>query len=190
METSYQGVQFTSEQQGILSSDLAAIDFAINSVNNAQAGYNSAKANYDSEYSRSCGERKVPNITSYDNCMKSRQDNMAYYSQQMGQYEGMLNAANASLAIARQNYNDDLASIQNSIKLGIQASIATSTASAQAAQNIVSIQQNDPALLSEKLKLQATLDSQKREQTVKIVGFIVIATVVVFVGWYVIKKLL
>lgn len=31
METSYQGVQFTAEQQGILSADLAAIDNAINS---------------------------------------------------------------------------------------------------------------------------------------------------------------
>lgn len=190
MDNSYQGVQFTQDQSNILNNDLASIDAAINRVNNAQAAYNSSASNYNSRVELSCGERKVGNYAAYDSCMKTRADDMAYFSQQMGQYQGELDAASLALSIARQNYNDDLSSIQNAIKLSIQASVATTTANTQGAQNQVSILQNNPAVLTEKLRTQALIDSQKRQQNVKIVGFIVLAAVVILIGWYVIKKLL
>jgi len=126
----------------------------------------------------------------------------------METYQGIMNSADASittwkeaLRLAKENYNSDLYSIQNEIKLQIQAQTSNTTNSTQLAQNQLTLQQNDPRVLLQKaeseaaakiksMELQATLDRQKRESNVKIIIFVSVVIVVGLIGWYVIKKIL
>lgn len=200
-DTSYMGVAFTAEQNYTLQTDLNDIDNAISQLNIARGQYNSAKADYETALNRDCGERKLGRYKEYDNCMDGR-------NKDMEEYQGIMNSADASvttwtenLRIAKENYNDDLYSIQNAIKLQIQAQTSNTTTSTQLAQNQLTLQQNDPRVLLQKaeseaaakiksMELQATLDKQKRESNVKIIIFVSVVIVVGLIGWYVIKKIL
>jgi len=200
-DTSYMGVASTAEQNRILLTDLNDIDNAISQLTIATGQYNSAKADYDSALNRNCGERKLGRYKEYDNCMDGR-------NKDMETYQGIMNSADASittwkeaLRLAKENYNSDLYSIQNEIKLQIQAQTSNTTNSTQLAQNQLTLQQNDPRVLLQKaeseaaakiksMELQATLDRQKRESNVKIIIFVSVVIVVGLIGWYVIKKIL
>jgi len=200
-DTSYMVVVFTAEKNRILLTDLNDIDNAISQLTIATGQYNSAKADYDSALNRNCGERKLGRYKEYDNCMDGR-------NKDMETYQGIMNSADASittwkeaLRLAKENYNSDLYSIQNEIKLQIQAQTSNTTNSTQLAQNQLTLQQNDPRVLLQKaeseaaakiksMELQATLDRQKRESNVKIIIFVSVVIVVGLIGWYVIKKIL
>lgn len=201
METSYQGVSFSAEQLSILTKDLAEIDKYQAQLNQNQARLNSANAAYNSAVAINCGSNSVLDGGAYESCMATREQSISNANLDVQQRQADVASSTASLAAAKKNYNDDLNSIQDQIKLQIQASLATSQASTQASQNQVTLNQNDPRLLLQKaeaeaaaklkaLELQSTLDRQKRDQQVKIVGFVIVGALVVAIGWYVIKKLL
>jgi len=200
-QTSYMGVAFTAEQNKILLDDLAAIDNASSQLAVWQAKFNTANADYNNAVNRNCGERKIGRIKEYDDCMSSRQSQMEKAQSDASSAQANINSWTSNLATANKNYNDDLTAIQNSIKLQIQAQVANTSASTQNAQNQLTLQQNDPRVLLQKseaeaaakikaMELQATLDKQKRDSNIKIIGFVAVSIVVVLVGWYVIKKLL
>jgi len=189
----FQGVQFTDAQMGVINADLALID----QLNAEMRGLQAQIEGWVGGVMK--GNENIAACTTYwgagtqkeSQCIGPYQDSNNYYTDQINhQNWTVIPQKQSQIEIAKKNYNDDLAAIQNQIKLGIQASVANSTASAQAAQNKVSIQQNDPLLLAKKLELTAKLDAQKKAAQVKFVGFVVVAIVVVLIGWYVIKKLL
>ena len=91
---------------------------------------------------------------------------------------------------AKQQLNDDLAVIQNAIKLQIQAQIANTTANTQGASNTAAINASSPAVLLEKQKQATEQAKLKQEQTIKIVGFILITVIVLTIGIFTIRKIL
>lgn len=191
-DTSYQGVQFTVEQQAILNGDTDAINRLIaerNALDATFSGINGSIAVANDNLS-SCWTNLGPG-PAQNNCVTNWQrekDNYIARQYNITNYD--IPAKDAQIRTAKQQYNDDLTRVQDAIKLGIQTSIANSTAGAQNAANTVAIQQNNPQLLADQLTLQATLDKQKRDQQVKVIGFIALTVVVVLIGWYIIKKLL
>lgn len=108
---------------------------------------------------------------------------------------------NAEIASAKQTLNNDILTIQNQIKLQIQAQIANSTAATQNASNIAGINQNDPALLQAQLNAQhaedlaalqnqAAKDKLQQEQTIKIATFSLVALVIIGLAIVVIRRVI
>lgn len=205
-DTSFNGVNFSPAQQKILTDDLALIDNITTSIAGEDWTYNNLENQFQEVNGRLndsgnyCGSSSFPNSKKYSDCINS-------LNAQWTEIRGKQDASNAHKAVlqsqldlAKKNYNDDLAAIQDQIKFGIQATLTNSTASTQSAQNQVTLNQNDPRLLlqkaqadaAQKLKateLQVVLDKQKRDQQVNLVGFVLITLVVLGIGFYIYKKI-
>jgi len=193
--TNYKGVEFSEEQKKRLKDDLDKIDSINAQIAAMDAEFNDAEARvqYISGENARCGNDQSCHkwcLTEWD-IARGRQ---TVASQRK-------DSLSLELVTANKNYNDDLNAIQNEINIATQASIASTTAATQLAQNQVTLNQNSPAVLAAKLKaesearlkaldLQATLDKQKKENNVKM-GFFVIAVIIVgFAGFFIIKRLL
>ncbi len=191
----YAGIQFSSEQEGILKTDLQVIDQLQSELNQLQSDYlnsvnqiNNAQNNIDSCYSAFQGGQAAncaaPWGVTKDGWVSTRDTLLNV---------GIPEKAN-QIAEAKKNYNADLLSIQDQIKFQIQASQGNN-------ESVTVAGQNDPNYLIEKAKqdaaieiaatnAKALIDAQKREQNAKIVLFVLIGAVALGLGLYFIKKMI
>lgn len=194
------GVSLSQAQKDLLSKDLNLIDSLQSEANNLEDLLRQAEGDVANARAQRLACDSMNQGTARKNCITGRDADWNAAANRRDQYSNSLTSKNAQIVVAKKNYNDDLDSIQNSIKLQIQANLANSQSQTQAIQNQVSLQQNDPRLLLQKnqleaenklkaIELQATLDKQKKEASTKIVIFVVITLAVVLVGFVVIKKL-
>lgn len=202
-ETSFMGISFTPTQQKTLDDDIALIDKISNDISGQDWTYNrlegewtQVKSNIDNA-DNYCGKMN-PARSRCLTTLNSQWDEIRGKQAASSDYKAVLIS---QLEAAKNNYNFDLDAIQNAIKFGIQAQQSNSNVGTQSAQNQVTINQNDPRLLLKKaeadaaqklksIELQATLDKQKREQQVNLVGFVLIAIVIAGIGWYLLRKIL
>lgn len=107
-----------------------------------------------------------------------------------------INANATQQASAVKKLNDDILTIQNDIKLQIQTQLsntAAQTAAAQNEANVITAPANaaaSAAATQTELMNQAATAKLKQEQTIKIVGFILLAVVVITIGYFIFKKVL
>lgn len=106
-----------------------------------------------------------------------------------------MNTNQSQQTSAVKKLNDDIATIENDIKLQIQTQLAN-TAAANAAANQQSTVSTAPAVVAAnaaavqtQLANQAAAAKLKQEQNIKLAEFGVIAVVIVVIGIFVVKKL-
>jgi len=191
-------IQFSAAQKARLDADLDKIDAQQAIINSSQAAYNTAVAGYNTEMSNynnavaiNCGSNSPFNNT-YENCMSSRQQQISTYQGRASAQAGVRDAQKAiwdsaviALAAEVDNYNTDLAAIQNDIKIQIQAMQANNATTAQNTQNTSAL---DPTLNAQNLAAQAA--KEKQAQQTKIITYSIFGVLIVVVIIVVIKKLL
>ena len=211
IQTSYNGVSFTEEQKSILTKDLNSIDELEVQLKSHQDTYNEIELKVNVIISGLEDCKKMP-LNQYPSpslnaqLEQKRNQCITTFNSRWDSLRGVqasvtskINSTLQQIELAKKNYNDDLESIQNQIKFQIQANISNTANDTQAAQNQVTLNQNDPRLLLVKaqtesaaklkaLELQATLDKQKREAEGKMVGFILIAVAVIGLGYLAFKR--
>ena len=190
-------VQFSASQKARLDADLDKIDAQQAIINSQQAAYNGAVANYNTASSNknnavniNCGSNSPLN-NNYENCMYNRQAQINVFQNKMNSYAGQRDVAksqwdSAVIALAAEvdNYNTDLAAIQNDIKIQIQAMQANNATTAQNTQNTSAL---DPTLNAQNLAAQAA--KEKQAQQTKIITYSIFGVLIVVIIIVVIKKL-
>ncbi len=101
---------------------------------------------------------------------------------------------NTQIASATKKLNDDITTIENDLKLQIQTQLANAAAEAAAA-NAQTTVNNAPAVIaanSAAAQLQLANDAAaaklKQEQNIKVAGFVLIAVVVIAIGFFVVRR--
>lgn len=188
-DTSYLNVNFSASQQAILDNDIKEIDKYVEAANAARSQAAYYDAQYNSAVNRDCkgqcGCSWHCNTSScYSACMSQRTSDMNSYSQKRDAQNALYtsNVANANSAI--EKYNNDLKSIQNSIKLQLQAQQANINAVHNSPGAVLA--QNQANLELKKKELDAKI--AERETTVKYVVFGVVVIVVIVAAVVVWKK--
>lgn len=184
-----QTIELSQSQKDRLKKDLDLIDYWQGEVDAQLTAYNYNKSQYDSYYNRNCGTRNALKPGPYDNCMRERQTGMDYHGPLRDAAKAKWEAAVTSLASATKNYNDDLAAIQNEIKLQVQASQATSASQQSAASSYATTQQSDPRVLINQQNQQAAIQAKKEEVKKQIITYTIFGIVIVVIAVVVIKKL-
>lgn len=189
-DTSYLGIEFTQAEKDRLTADLNGIRYLQNLIieYDRQISVHEGNVNhYENEYNNRC-----PLIDNYKDRKACSELAIANRNQSYADRASVIQAKNliisSSLPAAQKKYADDLTDIQNRVKIQIQQNQAAQANENQDASNLVTLNQNDPAVLQAQINASVASNKLKTEKTIKIVGFVLIAAVVVAVGWFLIRR--
>lgn len=113
---------------------------------------------------------------------------------QQGTVAGYITANATQTASAVKKLNDDIITIQNDIKLQIQTQQANAAAEAAAANNQSTVSTAPAVVAANAAAIQTQLANEaaaaklKQEQTIKVVGFVLLAIVLISVGFLLVRR--
>jgi hypothetical protein len=189
-------IQLSQAQKDTLQRDLDVIDNYQATVNSELTSYNYQSSQYNSYLNRDCGSNSLPRRAEYNRCMSERNGGMNYHAPLRDAAKAKYDAALVNLQAATKNYNDDLAAIQNDIKLQVQAAqaqaasnAAAAAANATQAQSQATIATSTPQTAINAQNAAAQVQIKKEEEKRKIITYTIFGVVVLVIVIVVIKKL-
>lgn len=189
-------IQLSQAQKDLLKRDLDLIDHWQSVADAELTSYNYQSSQYNNALNRNCGPNTLGNRTEYNRCMSERAGAMNYHGPLRDAAKAKWDAALISLQSATDNYNKDLAAVQNEIKLQVQASqaqaasnAAAAAANATQAQSQATIATSTPQTAINAQNAAAQVAIKKEEEKRKIITYTIFGVVVLVIVIVVIKKL-
>lgn len=189
-------VEYTDQQKQIIVNDQNTIQDLQQQVRNKQGEIGQLESDIQSAMAAvsenpygACWSQVtvLPGIKKWvkdDNCYNTNNANWSAWRAQQQTLQGQIdNINNVQLPAASKKLNDDITTIQNDIKLQIQATQTTANNANLPQQSQLNNQQTLASIAA-----QAAADKDKREQQTKVVAFVLIAAVVVTIATLFIKS--
>lgn len=176
-------VEFNETQKALLfagQQKIISINNWIAELNRQLSVHLDRIAHWDNQYKNEC-----PKINKYDDRKRCSEQAIAFRDQAYVDRAGVLATKDLTLEDlkrAQQQLNDDLILIQNQIKFEIQAQTSNVNANTQT-------NQNTPEAIQQRAAITAEANKLKQEQTLKIVGFVLLAGTIIALGVFLIRRL-
>lgn len=178
-----QTVSFNDTQRALLFADQALIIKLNNDIAewDRQIAVHTATANHwNNIYANECPQKQK-----YDDRVKCSNEAIFMRDQAYADRASVINQKQLTLeqlSRAQKQLNNDLILIQDQIKFDIQAQTSNTDTNTE-------INNNTPQAISDRAKITAEANKLKQEQTLKIVGFVLLAGTIIALGVFLIRRL-